>query len=213
MEIFLDHVIPHPIRDIFSSESNIWNKKLLLESEKLYQISAASGVGKTTFLNLIYGSRKDFEGSISLDHRNVHQLSFKDWSNLRKNQVSMVFQGLSLFNNLTVFQNILLKNQLTKQKSPNQIMDWLNILGISNLKDKPAGKISYGQKQRVAIVRALCQPFQLLLLDEPFSHLDKNSAEIALQLILDESNANRASILLTSLSETLISDDFFLLKL
>ncbi len=213
MIINFDSVVPHPIRDIYSSESDIWNNNIVFEQGKFYQISAASGVGKTTFLNLIYGSRKDYDGSVFINQKNLNNLSFTDWSKLRTRSVSMVFQGLFLFDNLTVFQNIMLKNRLTNHKTEDQIMDMINQLGIGELKDKIVAKISFGQKQRVAIVRALCQPYQVILLDEPFSHLDTSSAQIALQLIIESSMENHATILLTSLSETLVSDNFSLIKL
>jgi putative ABC transport system ATP-binding protein len=72
-------------------------------------------------------------------------------------------------------------------------------LGISGKLDQACGKCSYGEQQRVAIIRALMQPFDFLLLDEPFSHLDDNNAKKAMQLILQESQARHAAIVFADL--------------
>jgi len=69
-------------------------------------------------------------------------------------------------------------------------------------RNQKAHTLSYGQRQRVAIIRALIQPFKLLLLDEPFSHLDKKNIEIAKELIYDACDKNKAVFLLTSLGNT-----------
>jgi putative ABC transport system ATP-binding protein len=72
-------------------------------------------------------------------------------------------------------------------------------LGMSAQLNQKTKTLSYGQKQRLAIIRALCQPFEFLLLDEPFSHLDNTNINIAWQLIQTEAKKQNAGIILTSL--------------
>ena len=74
-------------------------------------------------------------------------------------------------------------------------------LGVSDLLDKACHTLSYGQRQRIAIIRALCQPFDFLLLDEPFSHLDEANTMKACQLIDEVVREQKASLILVSLGE------------
>ena len=72
-------------------------------------------------------------------------------------------------------------------------------LGIADKKNQLCKNLSLGQQQRVAIIRSILQPFELLLMDEPFSHLDKENAKIALRLINQETDLNGGGYILTSL--------------
>ena len=87
----------------------------------------------------------------------------------------MLFQELRLFTELTAWENIQLKNSLTGYKSKKEIKVWFEMFGIADKWDTPVGKMSFGQQQRVALVRALCQPFDFIFLDEPISHLDEEN--------------------------------------
>ena len=75
------------------------------------------------------------------------------------------------------------------------------ILGIGKKLDKPAKTCSYGEQQRIAIIRSLQQPFDFLLMDEPFSHLDENNRSIAMQLINEEAAKRKAAIILADLKK------------
>ena len=77
-----------------------------------------------------------------------------------------------------------------------------HFLEIDHLLDKPCGLLSYGQKQRFAIVRALCQPFEILLMDEPYAHLDQKNIQLACELIMENCQKQKASYLIASLGET-----------
>ncbi len=97
--------------------------------------------------------------------------------------------------------NILLKNSLTEHKSIKEIESMCQRLGINDLLQKPCGRMSYGQQQRVAIVRALCQPFEFLIMDEPFSHLDSKNIRSCCALIQEECASQGAGFALLSLEE------------
>lgn len=213
MTIQFENVIPDPLREIASKDALIWNKKFVFNSNEKYQISARSGVGKTTLLSIIYGIRRDYSGSILLNDLIIKNLSTRQWSDLRKTKISMVFQGLQLFDNMTVMENLLIKNRLTNFFQETEIIRMLQQLEVENLMQKKVGIISYGQKQRVAIIRALCQPFHLIMLDEPFSHLDVETTKSALHLIHNRALEDNATLIITSLSDVSLSDDFKLLKL
>ena len=100
-------------------------------------------------------------------------------------------------------ENLDLKNELTSFKTPEQIGRLLETAGIADKKDTPAGKLSFGQQQRVAFVRCLCQPFDFILLDEPVSHLDAANGRILAGLLLEEAQARGAGVIVTSVGSRL----------
>jgi ABC-type lipoprotein export system ATPase subunit len=106
-----------------------------------------------------------------------------------------------LFDSLSAFENILLKNSITGFKTAGEIEKMARILGMKEFLHRKAGILSFGQQQRVAIIRALCQPFRFLLADECFSHIDLENSRIAYELIQKECQAQGAGLILTSLNE------------
>jgi ABC-type lipoprotein export system ATPase subunit len=98
-------------------------------------------------------------------------------------------------------ENLELKNNLTNHKTKEQILQMAESLGVADFLKKKAGILSYGQRQRMAIIRAMCQPFELLLMDEPFSHLDKANIEKACELINSETKQNGAGYIIASLGD------------
>lgn len=175
-------------------------ENIVFEKQKKYLIKANSGHGKSSILNFIYGSNINFDGII--DHNGLSN----DPCLLKKQEISYVFQDFKLFPNLSLLENITLKNTLTNYKTTQQVEKLITQVGLIEKKDQMVAKLSLGQKQRVAIVRALCQPFKYLLLDEPFSHLDKQNIEILTNIIDNELEEQQAGLILTSL------DDEYLFK-
>jgi len=111
-----------------------------------------------------------------------------------------------LFPDLTVFENIQLKNTITNHKTVDEIDKFIEQVLLGHKRDNLINKLSLGQKQRVAIIRAICQPFDFLLLDEPFSHLDKNNIKIISNIINQEIKNNNASLIVTSLANEYFFD-------
>ena len=198
MQIRLQSVVPKPLEGTYSSES-IWGKDIVLDSGKSYLVSADSGKGKSTLISYIFGLRQDFSGQILLDNRDVSAFNLNAWADLRTGSLSIVFQNLRLFSQLTAWENLMLKHRLQPHISEQEILDLCRELGILELKDKPVAKLSMGQQQRFALVRALVQPFKFLLLDEPFSHLDDKNRIIMESILQRYCKANEAGLVLTSL--------------
>ena len=200
MLISLENIAPSPIPQSHLESSEIWNSTLTFESKSSILISADSGKGKSTLLHLIYGLRKDYSGNLFIDSGNAGELGFQQWENLRRESLSMVFQDLRLFSQLSARENIELIPQL-KPNSPS-ISEMSERLGMIDFLEQPALTLSHGQRQRIALMRALRKPFKWLLLDEPFSHLDKNNQELACDLIKEVTEYNEAGIILSSLGAT-----------
>ncbi len=205
MLIELRDLLPLPLEGMPTHPATLWCRTLQLAPGSYQLIMAPSGTGKSTFLNMVYGIRHDYRGTINLDGQPAGALSLKGWSRLRRDKLSYVFQDLRLFPQQTVWQNIQWKQQLQPGIVEEEIMHWMELLGIAVKRNVLAGKLSLGQQQRVAIIRALVQPFHWLLLDEPFSHLDEPNARLAASLILEICQRQQAGLLMTSLGQ----NDFF----
>jgi len=197
--ISLKNLIPKPLAELGSLQSSVWLSELSFQPQTYYQLHAPSGKGKSTLIHILYGLRKDYSGEVLFDNQPISTMLFSDWTTLRQQSLSIVFQDLRLFPNLTALENIQLKASLYPENQSIHIQECAELLGIAHLLNHPAETLSYGERQRVAIIRALVQPFQWLLLDEPFSHLDSKNIEIASQLIEKEVNKKKAGIILTSL--------------
>ncbi len=201
MEIKFSGVIPAPIPEKDILQSEIWGRDITFNAGEKTLIYADSGKGKTTFVNIIFGNRKDFTGDLFINGKNSKNLSLNDYSALHKNVLSIVPQGLLLFPELTAIENINIKNRIQNYQTAERISEMMEILGISGFENRKAGRMSFGQRQRVAIVRALCQSFEYILLDEAFSHLDSTNTQIAWDLIREEAGKQNAGIILTSLNK------------
>jgi putative ABC transport system ATP-binding protein len=202
MEIKLNELLPYPIAELNNKDSDIWNldEVIFRKNEKIL-VKAPSGKGKTTLLYVIYGLRNDFSGKVLINNKINTKLKLSEWSNIRREQLSIVYQGLRLFPELSALDNILLKNRLTHKYTIEKIIEMAELLNVSKYINKLAAHLSFGQQQRIAIIRALCQPFEFLLLDEPFSHLDEYNIKNALKLINDKCHEQNAGFILTSLAE------------
>ncbi|MFD1550718.1 hypothetical protein DNU06_06070 [Putridiphycobacter roseus] len=203
MNIFLKNIVPAPLIGKVFEEHSIWNHACCFNAGEYYLIEAQSGEGKSSLMAFLYGLRFDYSGVIMLDDVSIQSLSLSNWIAYRQSKIAAVFQTLSLFDGLTLMENIQVKNELTAFKTEKEVDEMLGTLGVLAHKNQKVGTLSMGQKQRVAIVRALCQPFEWILLDEPFSHLDQINTGLALQLILDACAAQNAGLILTSLGDEL----------
>lgn len=199
LEILLNKVIPKPLLETNTSYSEVWNKELKFQAGDLYIISAPSGKGKTTLASLIFGLRKDYTGDIFINNSNIKNINEKEYQLIRRDKISMVFQGLNLINNLSAMENIELKNNLTNKKTTDEILEMSAYLEVDNQLNKTINTLSFGQKQRIAIIRSLCQDFSFIILDEAFSHLDKINTEKAWNLINREAKAKNAGIIINTL--------------
>jgi putative ABC transport system ATP-binding protein len=199
MQITLEKIVPEPLAEVFNPQSEVWNTTIRFEKGKNYLIYSPSGKGKSTFLHIIYGLRKDFQGNLLVTGKNSQQLSAEEWANIRQNHFSIVFQDLRLFLHLTAWENLLIKAALYAHTQEKELQEQAEFLGVAHVLHKKAHTLSYGERQRIAIIRALIQPFEWLLLDEPFSHLDSANTEKACKLIAEKAQKQNASILVTSL--------------
>ena len=195
---------------VFVSEkippSDVWRHDVAFERGKFYLVEAASGGGKSSMCAYIFGARTDYEGRLLFDGEDAAGISMAGWQALRRRNIAYLPQELSLFPELTAWENIQLKNRVTGYASEKMVERWLEQLGIASRRDYPAGRMSIGQQQRVAIIRSVCQPFDFILLDEPVSHLDEENNRIAATIIAEEARRQGAGVISTSVGNHILLD-------
>ena len=200
-KIQLIDTVPNVFQGSVSLMSDIWAKEVTFEKGKLYLVEANSGTGKSSLCSYIYGYRHDYQGTILFDEENVRSYTIKQWNRIRKKHFALLWQELRLFPELTALENVQIKNSLTRFQKKKQILEWFDMLGITEKLNAKVECLSYGQQQRVAIVRALCQPFDFLLLDEPVSHLDDSNSEIMERVVMAEVKRQGAGVIATSIGK------------
>ena len=205
MQILLQEIIPTYFESQQINGSEIWGKNLTFTKGEHVHIVAPSGSGKTSLIHFLYGLRKDYEGIILYEKENIKNFSLEKISTSRQQNLSIVFQDLRLFADQSVRENIELKRQLDPYHPAEKIEEMAQHLGIANKLNRLAKTCSYGEQQRIAIIRSLMQPFDFLLLDEPFSNLDEVNRSKAFELIAEECKQRNASMLFADLKEL----DFF----
>lgn len=195
------YVIPQVFASREQQDSDIWQQDVRFSRGHLYLIEAESGKGKSTFCSYVQGYRNDYSGKLQFDGEDTRSFSVGQWTEVRMRHVSHLFQELRLFSELTALENVEIKNRLTGFKSRQQIEQWFDMLGIPDKMNARVGQMSFGQQQRVALMRALVQPFDFLLADEPISHLDDTNSRIMADIMMEEAHQQGAAVIVTSIGK------------
>lgn len=163
------------------------------EENSLNGIIGKSGSGKTTLFNILFGLDTSYDGKYSIDNRNTRDFSNKIWDKTRREDIHIVFQDFKLIENFTVLENL----TLTLNCSVSSAEDALEKLNILELKNEKVRNISGGEKQRLAISRAIIGNPKILLLDEPTGNLDDTHADIIMKCVQSLKNKNMMIFIIT----------------
>ena len=204
--ITLTNVLPHVFATRTDLKSEVWQQNVTFEKDKLYLVEAMSGTGKSTLCSYILGYRHDYTGKVMFDETDTKTISVDKWVDIRQKSISHLFQELRLFPELTALENVEIKNNLTGFKSVNEIKEWFERLGIADKLNAKVGRMSFGQQQRVAMMRALVQPFDFILADEPISHLDDINSAIMADIMMTEAKRQGAGVIVTSIGKHMALD-------
>lgn len=180
-------------------KSAIWNQDVEIKSGDKVLIHAISGTGKTSLIHYLLGLRQDYTGAIYIDNQELSRIEIEAFTQIRRIDISTVFQDLQLFENLSVKENILLLPEFAKGYDIEDAKEMLDVLDINDKWDQTVKTLSFGQKQRVAIIRALMKPFRFLICDEPFSHLDHQNSIKCTALIEKRLKEENAGMILLAL--------------
>ena len=174
---------------------------LVVKAGEFISIRGKSGVGKTNIFKIIGLLASPSEGSVRLFGRNVESLSEDEKANLRLKKIGLVFQFFNLLSPLTVLENIELPMALAGVKKPvrqERAFELLRYFGLDRLAEGFPDNLSGGEKQRVAIIRALVNDPAVLLADEPTSSLDDENSALLIDLLGKISVERKVAIVITS---------------
>ncbi|GGF59757.1 ABC transporter ATP-binding protein [Alteromonas lipolytica] len=188
----------------FSNESTpvIRDLEVALPGGEFVSLLGPSGAGKSTFLNILAGLDKDFEGNAALKQENGQPA-----------RISLMFQEPRLMPWLTICDNIMLVCEGTKTQRKHQALHWLQQVGLSGAENQYPAQLSGGMLKRAALARAFAYEPDVLLMDEPFSSLDIPAADSLRALLTQLHQARRITVVYVThdINEALMLSDRILL--
>jgi putative ABC transport system ATP-binding protein len=159
-----------------------------------------SGSGKSTLLNLVAGLDRPTSGSVRVDGVELTRLGEAELARYRRTKVGLVFQFFNLLNNLTVLDNVAVPAELAglgRREARGRALALLEELGLAEQARSFPARLAGGQRQRVAVARALVNRPPLLLADEPTGALDRRSGEQVMDLLAELNRAGQTILLVT----------------
>ena len=153
-----------------------------LDEGKFVVILGPSGAGKSTLLNLLSGLDSPTEGTITVNGRDISTLSDNELADYRAATVGFVFQFYNLIPTLTVYENVELVSQISKEALDAKRM--IEEVGLTDHLNNFPAELSGGEQQRISIARALAKNPKILLCDEPTGALDSETGVMVLKLLL-----------------------------
>ena len=170
-----------------------------LETKKHLLILGPSGSGKSTLLAILAGLQKPNSGNILYEKTNLYNLEGVKIDQFRGANLGIIFQNFHLIKSLTLYQNIALAQSfLDKKIDHNQINYYLKHLGLIDKAKEKADRLSVGEAQRLALIRALINKPKWILCDEPTSALDNRNTENMLKLLEEEAMNCGASLIIVT---------------
>jgi len=186
-----------------NEHSSVGVKDIIFEAKlgELVLFLGPSGSGKTTLLTLMAGLLQSSEGSISLFQKQIETYSIVELQKLRAKKIGFIFQTFLLIDALTALQNVELVLQFaskSKREAATIARNLLMELQIKYLADKLPVTMSQGEKQRVAVVRAIANNAELILADEPTASLDAENGSIIIELLHSYAKKNNKCVIVVS---------------
>ena len=174
-----------------------------MQSASSVALLGESGSGKSTLLHLIAGLDRVDSGQIEFAGAAMHALPEARLAEIRRAQMSLVFQQFHLITTLSVLDNIRFQAALCQRLDPDYETELVERLGLGTQLDKYPHQLSRGQQQRVAIARSLLHRPQLVLADEPTGNLDESSSLEVMGLFTDLVNAAGSALLMVTHSRAM----------
>jgi putative ABC transport system ATP-binding protein len=181
--IFIDNISKIYNRSKPNEKIALEDISLKIEEKEFILLTGNSGSGKTTLLSLIAALIKPTKGQIIVNNKVISKFPDSFASTYRREKTGIIFQKFNLIESLSVIDNILIPQIPLKQKNTNYAYELLSHFQITDLKNKPVKFLSGGERQKVAIIRALINQPEIILADEPTANLDKKSVDNFLEII------------------------------
>jgi putative ABC transport system ATP-binding protein len=174
---------------------------LQISAGQFIAIVGDSGVGKSTLLNCMAGLDTWQAGRLQVQGRDLSAMNADALALWRRQAVGFVFQAFHVLPHLSVAQNVALPLLLLGRPDPARVQHMLSAVGLQDLGERLPQQLSGGQLQRVAIARALVHRPALVLADEPTGNLDPTTAERVMDVLIKQTRANQAALVLVTHSQ------------
>ncbi len=185
------------LRKTYGTRTVLQHLDLQLQAGEYVAIMGESGVGKSTFLNLVAGLDHADQGELLIDGIPAHTLTDEAATLLRRQKLGFIFQAFHLLPHLSLLQNVslpLMLNDLPQDRA----LEMLHAVGLAGREHDFPRQLSGGEMQRVAIARALVHRPRLLLADEPTGNLDPDTAADILRLLKSEIRSSGAAAIIVT---------------
>ena len=184
-------------------------RELRLEPGECVAIVGPSGSGKTTLLNLVAGTLLPAVGEIRVGDIRVNTLGETERRRYRMAEVGQVFQAFELLEYLTVKENVLLPHYIDPSASldadaRHRASELLASVGLAGKESRRPSRLSHGERQRVAVCRALLNRPSLLLADEPTGNLDQENKQNVVNLLIKQARAHGSTLLMVTHDRSLL---------
>jgi len=178
--------------DLFS------NIDFRLQEQESIAIVGRSGSGKSTLMHIFSSFIKPNEGTVTLLEQDIYKLSEIEIEDLRRNELGIIFQAHYLFKGMTALMNIEIATLLSNESIDNELLERLE---IKELMSQKIGELSGGQQQRVSIARVLSKKPKVIFADEPTGNLDKETAKLVMDVLLEYIKKENAALVLVTHDE------------
>jgi putative ABC transport system ATP-binding protein len=185
----VDHRVISVLKDI----------DLKVDAGTFLVISGSSGSGKTTLLTLLSGLDQPSSGQVLINNQDISGATEEELAPLRNKTIGFVFQSFHLVPSMTALENIMFPAQLLKdRKAGPRAEHLLELVGMAHRRDNLPSQLSGGEKQRIALCRAMINRPQLLFADEPTGNLDSENGKMVLRQLIDLKNEHDATLILVT---------------
>ncbi|HRH97388.1 MAG TPA: ATP-binding cassette domain-containing protein [Prosthecobacter sp.] len=176
--------------------------RLELAAGKALALAGPSGAGKSTLLRLLTGLLTPASGQVSLGSAQIHAMNREERRAFRLKEIGLVFQDFALLDYLTVTENILLPHQFREGSADTPVrlrmQDLTQRLHIDRYLDKKVSQLSQGERQRVAVARALVHEPRFVFADEPTASLDPARGRIVVDMLLEDARRRSACLVMVT---------------
>lgn len=166
-----------------------------LQEKESIAIVGRSGSGKSTLLHIFSSFMKPNVGEVTLLNQKIYELSEEELENLRRYDLGIIFQAHYLFKGMTALMNIEIATLLANEEIDEKL---LKRLEIKELMSQKIGELSGGQQQRISIARVLSKKPKVIFADEPTGNLDKETAKLVMDVLLEYIQENNAGLVLVT---------------
>jgi len=170
-----------------------------LDEQESIAIVGRSGSGKSTLLHIFSSFIQPDEGQVELmNHKNLYDLKENDIETIRRYDLGIIFQAHYLFKGMKAIENLEIATLLANETIDNELLEKLE---IKELMEQKIGELSGGQQQRISIARVLSKKPKIIFADEPTGNLDKETARLVMDVLLEYIKANNSALLLVTHDE------------